>query len=396
MAIAWLGFDLRTVQALANKSLVRLESTGDDRRVVVAGDRARLCLPPAAEAGEVETAQRGRLAWCVALAEQAEPLLHSEAQTEWLQRLEPDRYNFYAALHLPSSAGAVRRGQRAALRRAAPFLGGAQPCGGDRTWVDAILAAAENTALDAHLWVRLLNCAGTIAFYRADYAAANAHYAAALARAEAIGDRQGIAYALDGLGAEAANRGDLPFARACSDASLEHSIAIGDHWLAGITLMNLGEIARTEGDLAAAARHYRASLSRLQLAGDPYFIAVAQINLGQVYLHEGDLVQAETVLRQSLAAGLQAENVQVVALALEKLADLLAVRDSERAGQLFGLAQGLRQASGVTVQPVDQADYDRLAERLQPLLQLPGCAEAVALGARLQWPAICAALAALN
>ena len=112
--------------------------------------------------------------------------------------------------------------------------------------------------------------------------------------------------------------------------------------------MNLGEIPRTEGHFVTAARHYRASLSRLQLAGDPHFIAVAQINLGQVYLHEGDLVQAETVLRQSLAAGLRAENVQVVALALEKLADLLAVRDSERAGHLFGLAQGLRQASGVS------------------------------------------------
>ena len=394
-AIDWLGFDLRTVQALANKSLMRLESIGDNRRVVVLETVRDYAFRRLEEAGEVATAQRGRLAWCIGLAEQAEPLLHSAAQTEWLQRLEPERHNFYAALHAALEAGAVAEAARlcVALRH---FWVARNHVAEIARWVGAILAAADNADLDVHLWVRLLNCAGTIAFYRADYAAANAHYAAALARAEAIGDRQGIAYALDGLGAEAANRGDLPFARACSDASLEHSIAIGDHWLAGITLMNLGEIARTEGDLAAAARHYRASLSRLQLAGDPYFIAVAQINLGQIYLHEGALVQAETVLCQSLAAGLQAENVQVVALALEKLADLLAVRDSERAGQLFGLAQGLRQASGVTVQPVDQADYDRLAERLQPLLQLPGCAEAVALGARLQWPAICAALAALN
>ena len=160
--------------------------------------------------------------------------------------------------------------------------------------------------------------------------------------------------------------------------------------------MNLGEIARMEDDIAAAAQHYRASMNRLLLAGDPFFVAVAEINLGQVYLHQGNLVQAETVLRQSLASGLQAESVQVVAPALEKLAGVLAARDGTTAGQLFSLALGLRQASGVTVQPVDQADHDQLTERLQPLLAAHGCADAVALGARLQWPAIRAALAGLT
>ena len=394
-AIAWLGFDLRTVQTLANKSLVRLESMGDDRRAAMLETVRDFVLHRLLEANEEQATQRGRLAWCIARAEQAAPLLQSAAQTRWLEQLEPDRYNFYAALRFALDAGAVAEAVRlcVALRH---FWVARNHVAEITRWVGAILAAAADVDLDAHLWVHLLNCAGTIAFYQADYAAANARFAAALACAEANGDRHGIAYALDGLGAEAADRGDLIFARACSDASLEHATASGDHWLAGIALMNLGEIARTEGDFVTAARHYCASLSRLQLAGDPHFIAMAQINLGQVYLHEGDLVQAETVLRQSLAAGLRAENVQVVALALEKLADLLAVRDSERAGHLFGLAQGLRQASGVAVQPVDQADKERLAERMQPLLQSPGYAAAVALGARLQWPAISAALAALN
>ena len=326
------------------------------------------------------------------LAERAEPLLHSAAQTSWLQRLESDRYNFYAALRTALDTGSVADAVRicVALRH---YWVARNHVAEITAWLAAIHQAAEQVDLEEQLWVRLLNCEGTIAFYRAEYAAANVHFAAALARAEAIGDRQGVAYALDGLGAEAANRGDLPYARTCSAASLAHSTAIGDHWLAGITLMNLGEIARMEDDIAAAAQHYRASMHRLLLAGDPFFIAVAEINLGQVYLHQGNLVQAETVLRQSLASGLQAESVQVVAPALEKLAGVLAAQDGTTAGQLFSLALGLRQASGVTVQPVDQADHDQLAERLQPLLAAHGCADAVALGARLQWPAICAALA---
>jgi predicted ATPase/DNA-binding XRE family transcriptional regulator len=386
-ALEWLGVDLRGLQALANKSLVRLESVSDERRALLLETVRDFALRRLQEAGEWETAQARRLACCIGLAEQAAPFLHSAAQTRWLQRLEPDRYNFYAALQFALETGAVADAVRlcVALRH---FWVARNHVAEIAGWLGAIHAAAEESDLDAQLWVHLLNCEGTIAFYRAEYAAANAHFADALARAEAIGDRSGIAYALDGLGAEAANRGDLPYARICSVASLEHSTALGDDWLAGITLMNLGEIARLEGDLAGAARHYSASLSRLQRAGDPFFVAVAQINLGQVYLHQGDLAQAEGMLRQSLESGLQAESVQVVAPALEKLAEVLAERDNESAGRLFSLALRLRQASGVTVQPVDQADYDRLADRLHPRLQASGCTDAVVLGARLQWPAI--------
>ena len=393
-ALEWLGVDLRTLQALANKSLVRLENVDDDRRVVLLETVRNYALRRLQEASELDTAQGRRLAWCIALAEQAAPLLHSAGQTRWLQRLEPDRYNFYAALQFALDTGAIADAVRlcVALRH---FWVARNHVAEIAAWLAAIHAAAEQSDLDAQLWVHLLNCEGTIAFYRAEYAAANAHFADALPRAEAIGDRLGIAYALDGLGAEAANRGDLSYARTCSVASLGHSTAISDDWLAGITLMNLGEIARLENDLAAAACHYSASMSRLQRAGDPFFIAVAQINLGQVYLHQGDFAQAESVLRQSLASGLQAESVQVVAPALEKLAEVLAERDSESAGRLFGFALGLRQASGVIVQPVDQADYDRLADRLRSRLRAPGAAVTATVSARLQWSAIRADVGAI-
>ena len=94
---------------------------------------------------------------------------------------------------------------------------------------------------------------------------------AALKLAQAVGDQQEIAYAFDGLGAQAVNLGQLAVARTFSASSLEHATAVGDEWLAGIASMNLGEIARMEGGIAAAAAYYRVSLSRLQRSGDPYF-----------------------------------------------------------------------------------------------------------------------------
>jgi len=143
-----------------------------------------------------------------------------------------------------------------------------------------------------------------------------------------------------------------------------------------------------EDDLAAAAMDYRTSLDHLQVAGDPYFIAVAEINLGQVHLLQGDPVKAETVLRQALAAGLQVESAQVVTSALEKLAGAVYARAGVTAGRLFRLAQEMRLASGVTVQPVDQADYAHLAGRLQHVSAPTHAIPLIAEGIRLDWCAI--------
>ena len=97
------------------------------------------------------------------------------------------------------------------------------------------------------------------------------------------------------------------------------------------------------------------------------------------------------MLRESLAAGLQAESVQVVASALEKLAGALAMRDGATAGRCFSLAQGLRQASGVTVQPADLGDYDRLVAQLAAAPT--GAANTG--GGRIDWPAIRTAVASV-
>ena len=65
------------MQALANKSLVRLESMGDDRRAAMLETVRDFVLHRLLEADEEQATQRGRLAWCIARAEQAAPLLHS-------------------------------------------------------------------------------------------------------------------------------------------------------------------------------------------------------------------------------------------------------------------------------------------------------------------------------
>ena len=386
-AVDMLGFDLGTVQALVHKSLIRMEPAGGERRIVqleTLRDYARRQL---AAAGETEGVEEQRLAYLVALAERAEPQLHSAAQLDWLHRLEANLPNLFGALDFALAAhrpvAAVRLA--AALSHFWVTRNHLAETMRRLTLLRAALAAQD---LDDHLWARLLNCQATLAFYLGDFDQARGCYTAALEHAERAGNRADLAYALDGLGADAANRDDLAAARAFSEQSLAHALAIDDRWLAGLTLMNLGEIARTENDYVTAGRRYAESLAHLEIAGDPFFVAVAQINQAQVCLHEGNLAAAERYLRRSLDAGLRAESAQVVAPALEKLADVFARRDSTRAVRLFGCAEGLRHASGFAIQPVDQADHDKLHQELLGMLGTPDYHAAFTAGARQEWETI--------
>ncbi|MFN3331370.1 MAG: ATP-binding protein [Caldilinea sp.] len=391
---AALGIDPPIVQALADKSLLRLESVDDGRRVRLLETVREYAAMLLTAAGEFNDAQQRRLAWCVALAEVAAPQLHSAEQTRWLQRLEPERYNFYTAIHFSITQRDIVSAIRivVALRH---FFVARSHLAEIAPWLDIIEFEASSLEIEPGLRARFLNCKGTIAFYRAEYDLAGAYFMGAFKNSVDANDRREFAYAADGLGVLAVNRGDLATARHLSQTSLEQATEVGDDWLAGIALMNLGEIARMEGDLDVAAAHYRASLEQLQRVGDPHFIAIAEINLAQVYLYQGDLLRAEAVLRRALASGLQAESVQVVTPALEKLAGVLCERHTVSARHLFSLAQRVRQASGVTVQPVDRQDYAQLAAQLQPLLEPANGFIPFAEDARIDWRSIQTAVQAI-
>jgi tetratricopeptide (TPR) repeat protein len=386
-AASQLGFDLPVVQALVHKSLVRMTAAGSERRIVQLETLREYARWQLDAAGETLAVEAQRLAYVVALAERAEPHLHSAAQTEWLHRLEANLPNFHGALDFALASGQLDAGVRlvAALSH---FWVTRNHLAETLRRLHLLCTAATEQGLDDHLWARLLNCQATIAFYLGNFELARESYATALAHAERAGNRRDMAYALDGLGAEAANRDDLPAARAFSKRSLTHSLAIGDRWLAGITLMNLGEVARMEHAFAAAAQRYAESLAHLQAAGDPFFIAVAQINLAQLRLHAGDLAGAEAFLRRSLDAGLQAESVQVVAPALEKLAQVFLARDPAAAARLMGVATGLRYSTTISVQPVDRHDHAQLVQALQGMVDTPAYRAFFTVGASKDWPAI--------
>ena len=232
-----------------------------------------------------------------------------------------------------------------------------------RVWLDRILDSGGTNRLSPQLRIRLFNSRGAIAFYQQDSAAARHYFGWALSIADEIVDRWGAAFALDGLGAEAANRADYAAATDYSRRSLTLSQAAGHTWLQAITLINLGEIARLQGDEAAATNCYDESLGLLREAGDGTFTAVTLINLAQLAINAEDWQRASVLASESLQLGVRTGQPRIIAHSLDRLAAVAAYHgDLSLAGNLFGAAQRLRDEHGITIQPADRGDYERLLD----------------------------------
>ena len=90
---------LEAIASLLDKSLVRQDTQGSrDTRLNMLETVRQYALEQFAASGDLEAAQRAHAAWCVALAEAAEPELVGPHQVQWLERLEREHDNLRAAL----------------------------------------------------------------------------------------------------------------------------------------------------------------------------------------------------------------------------------------------------------------------------------------------------------
>ncbi len=312
---------------------------------------------------ELAGARRRHASYFLEWVERAEPALYGPEQREWFHRLGAEVHNLRAAIQHALEDGDLAMAARfcVSLRH---FWTMQSHLEEGRVWLDRVLASGRIDSLPPGLRAGLFNSRGAIAFYQQDYAEARKCFQMALTLAEESSDAWGSAFALDGLGAEAANRGDLSGAAAYSSASLSLSRAAGYAWLEAITLINLGEIARLQGQEDQAAVCYEQSLSLLRQEGDGSFTAVALINLAQLAINAENWQRARALACESLQLGVRTEQPRIIAHSLDKLAAVAAYHGDPRlAGNLFGAAGRLRDEHGISIQPADRDDYVRMIDR---------------------------------
>src|SRR6266542_2326287 len=139
---------------------------------------------------------------------------------------------------------------------------------------------------------RALNTIGEIQFQQGDFAPALEHFQKSLEICKALEIKLGIAPNLRDIGEVHLRQGDYAQALDYTQKSLAMFEAEGNKpWIAG-ALNSIGIIHSSQGDYAQALEYYRKSLAVNEAMGEKGLIASVLANMGEVKLLQGEYAQA--------------------------------------------------------------------------------------------------------
>ncbi len=175
-----------------------------------------------------------------------------------------------------------------------------------------------------------------------------------------------IALSSRGLGTVAYFQGDFPAAHKFYKEGLAISRELNDKFGIAATLNYLGDLARTEGDDAAARPLYEESLAIFKQLGNKEAVNNNLINLGFVAYNEGDYKTARSNFAKVLTMAQELGDKRVISYSLDGFAALATEREeSERATQLSGAAEHLRESIGFKREPADHRFRDTYTSKLK-------------------------------
>ena len=311
--------------------------------------------------GETGALRRRHAAWYLALAEEARPHWRGPAQGAWLARLGREGDNLRAALRWSVECGEVETEARLCAALWQMWIRGHLSEG--RRWLEGAVARAA--ALPPALRAQLLNGAASVALPRGDYRRAEALYGQALALRRSLGDAEGVAYALNNLGMAAFEQGDLARATGLLGESLRCFRSLG--WAHGtaFALDNLGRTLIYRREEAAALPLLEEALSLWRSIGNVQGVAETVSSLGLIAARRSEHGRALALYGKALAllGGLGNER-RLTAWCIEGLAaEALALGRPEQAGELWGMAEALRERIDAPLSVVDRAARARAVRR---------------------------------
>jgi tetratricopeptide (TPR) repeat protein len=302
--------DRRTLLTLVNKSFL---SVGARHRYEVHELLRQYGEQHLKRSGQAAARRDRHLAYCVGLAETAEPFMRGPQQSEWLDRLEAEHDNLRAALQWALDTRQTELGLRLVgvlwwlWDNRGYFSEG-------RAWAEAMLKLPPPSTVPAptteapstgaarwHPRARALLCAGILSWLQSDYLEAHGRLEESLALATEAGDTWCQAYALCRLGRVIFRLGDGPRARTMAEQSLALFNGLGEPWGQSRPLRDLGYIALAEGDLATARQCLEQAMAQRRDQRDWDGLGDALTMLGEVEWAGGNLARAEALHLESLA-----------------------------------------------------------------------------------------------
>jgi predicted ATPase/DNA-binding CsgD family transcriptional regulator len=350
---------MEVAASLLDKSLLqRVEQENEEWRLQMLETIRAYGLELLAASGELESTRNAHASYYLALAEQAEPALLNMQQRSWLERLDQERGNLWAALHwlvaCNETEAALRlvgalgwfwflRGYlsegRSLLEQALAFSRAGDAAVSGQVRAKALYAAgrlaywqfdieratvllAESLELSREVGATAsmaasLNILGTIeTSHRGHFAAGQALLEESLRLYREAGDRVGIATDLKTLGILAHYRGEFARVQELCGESLILFRESGDSWNIALLLHILGWASYCQGAYAAARRLSEESVALFRRLGNPGFTAKALTILASEVTALGEEATAASLLEEALALGEQGENREDLARTL--------------------------------------------------------------------------------
>ncbi len=358
-AEAVLGADIDVLQALVDKSLVRVRDT---RFWMLETIRAHAleCLDASGSAEELRNRHAAR---ALALAERIEPDLGSERQTEARVVLEAEHANLRSALGWLARRGDSELTLRlaGALRRHWVDRGGLSE---GRRWLEPALAATEETRTPAR--AKALSAVALLAALQGDWPATRRFATEGRELALELDQPRYAGWSMLTLGRALLAEGDRVGALSQFEQAAVCGAKTNDSDTIAMAAFNLGYAALDDGQLGRA----RADFERVASStNDQYVLARTLAALGSVAIHESRFADAQARLEDSLRVSRNlGERDDTVAWSLELLGVASCGASPERAARLLGRAETLRHEFGGRLEGIELALHEDALSTLQSRL----------------------------
>jgi predicted ATPase/DNA-binding SARP family transcriptional activator len=388
----------QALASLASKSLVQKDDSGRYSLHELLRQYAAERLDE--DPDECDSTQVRHVNYYLEFIETAGPELRGAQQVVWLGRIEKEHDNLRAALNW----GVDQRQAEVALRLAISMRRFWEIRGylvEGRRWLEAAMGLGDAPKL---LRARALSSAAALASLQSDHSQTTAQLEESLALYRELGDKDGIAEALNNLGVVVSELNEyersldyyeeaLALRRETGNKRsmalllynigttlvfldnvdrgagyLEECVTIykelQDQWGVALALQGLGMVPMAQGDFPRAGELLTESVTLFRELGDKSALSISLVSLGQARLYGGD-----TGSEQSFIEALQIFNELQQTLGpfhaecLEGLAGVSGARGRpEKAARLFGAAESIREAIDVSLTPAMREPYDKTVE----------------------------------
>jgi len=399
---------LEGMASLVDKSLLRQEEqAAGETRFWMLQTLREFGLEQLARSGELEATRQAHAEYYLRLAEEAQPSLKATEQGKWMARLEQEHENLRAALSwllAQAHGGKTQSKQQAeqALRlcNALPWFWSIRGYSREgQHFLEKALAVCEGVG--ASVKARALYTAANLAFLLDDPEQTEKLVSESLHLFRELGDKAGMADALELLGTSAWARGRYTFARPQLEEAATLYQEMGEQWKHGRCLTQLARISTIQSEYEQAQGLLEQSLALYRILGDKERLGwVLYLQARLLFLSGRDRAAARSLTEQSLMVLQEIDNPWERAYPLVLLGQITLQQGGQaQARNLFeesrisfkevgdqaGMAEALIGAASIARMQNNFAVARDLYQEIFPILQriqykelIPSCLEGMA------------------